>query len=67
MTGWVCYIDDLAYWYVYLFEQKDCLTLTAYPMELTDAMSMDLSKQGQEVNFSLKKICGDTFAKIERI
>lgn len=67
MTGWICYIESLAFWYVYIFEEGEGLKLTAYPLELTDAMRMDFSQQGQEVHFSLKKICGDTFAKIEHI
>ena len=66
MTGWICYIDSLAYWYVYMFEEGQGLKLTAYPLVLEQAMRLDFKKQGQEVTFALHRICGDTFAKIEQ-
>ena len=65
MSGWLCYIDSLAFWYVYFFEEGQGLKLTCYPIVLEQAVKLSFDKQGKEVNFSLNRICGDTFAKIE--
>jgi hypothetical protein len=65
MSGWLCYIDSLAFWYVYFFEEGQGLKLTCYPIVIEQAVKLSFDKQGEEVNFSLNRICGDTFAKIE--
>jgi len=67
MTGWLCYIDSLAFWYVYFFEEGEGLKLTCYPVVLEQAMRLDFNKQGEQVNFNLYRVCDDTFAKIETI
>lgn len=67
MSGWLCYIESLSFWYVYFFEEGEGLKLTCYPIVLEQAVKLSFDKQGDEVNFSLYRICGDTFAKIETI
>jgi ATP-dependent protease ClpP protease subunit len=65
MSGWLCYIDSLAFWYVYFFEEGQGLKLTCYPIVIEQAVKLSFDKQGEEVNFNLYSVGGDTFAKIE--
>ena len=67
MTGWLHYIEEMAYWYVMFFEQKDNLMITAVPLVIDDAMRIPFELKGVDVVFHLVKIKGDTFAKIQDI
>lgn len=64
MTGWLHYIEHLAYWYVMFFENKEELKLSSYPLVLSDAMKIPFTMEGQDCSFALIRVKGVTFAKI---
>lgn len=67
MTGWLHYIEEMAYWYVMFFEQKDSLMITAVPLTIEDAMRVNFDLKGVDVVFHQVNIGGETFAKIQEI
>lgn len=67
MTGWLHYIEEMAYWYVMFFEQKDSLMITAVPLVVEDAMRIPFELKGVDVVFHQVSIGGDIFAKIQKV
>lgn len=67
MTGWLHYIEEMAYWYVMYFEQKDSLMITSVPLTIEDAFRIPFNLQGTDVLFHQVRIDGNIFAKIQQI
>jgi len=67
MSGWLHYIEEMAFWYVMFFEQKDSLMITAVPLTVEDAMRVNFNLKGVDVVFHQVNIGGNIFAKIQEI